>query len=175
MKKLIGLAVLAAVFAGFFAAGTTRADAPAAKGIKWETRVFTGFQTAVKEKKLMVVYFRQDECGTCKGKCKHCSDVDEILRGPIGAAYADKAVWVWQNVGEDDANKNVSRLMEQLSVKSVPTVVLLEVTPTAINEKGRITGRYKAEDYRKHLKTLFAGNDGPADFNPGPNWNRPGR
>jgi hypothetical protein len=139
------------------ASGLGQADTAATPGIQWEQHVFTGFQKALKEKKLMVVYFRQDFCEQCKGPCKHCAKIDAIMRGEQIAAMADRAIWVWQTHGNDDAQKNVEKLRKELGIDRFPTVVVLEVSTVELKEINRVVGVFPEEEFLRLFLPLLQG------------------
>ena len=161
MRKLTSLAV-ASVCWCWPAGWRLVAEEQASPRVEWEQQVYAGFGKAVKDKKLLVVYFRKDFCETCKGPCKHyAAPIDGILRGKEVAALADKAVWVWQTEGVDDAKKNADRLFNDLKLDRYPSVVVLEVSDDAIQERGRIIGQpWQDEEFLKRLRSLLTQDGG---------------
>ncbi len=153
MRKLTSLAVASVlVLAGGMA---LVAEEKASPRVEWNQQVYAGYGKAVKEKKLLVVYFRKDFCETCKGPCKHCAPIDGLLRGKEVGALADKAIWVWQTEGVDDEKKNANRLFNDLKLDRYPSVVVLEVSDDAIQERGRIIGAVADEEFLKRLRSLL--------------------
>src|SRR4051794_21852086 len=118
MTKVMGWVVLGLVAL----AGMGRAAENETPRVRWDDKVFPAFEKALTEKKLLVVYFRNDFCAKCEGPCKHCAVIDAIVRGKEVGTLADRAVWVWQTVGQDDAKKNVEKLMKELNITGVPAV-----------------------------------------------------
>lgn len=166
MKTLFGMAALVVGLGGLLSGGGAAGQTPprfpspfgepAGRKIEWKTNVVAGYQLAVKEKKLLVVYFRHDYCESCMGPCKHCKPIDDIVKGTAAGALADRAVWVWTAL-DKEKGEVLARLMQELEVKSVPTVVVLEVSADSIKERGRVVGKLDPEKFLGQLKPLLGG------------------
>jgi thiol:disulfide interchange protein len=121
-----------------------------AKKVTWEKEVFPAFQKALKEGKPLVVVFTADWC-------EHCVKQNEMFeKEGVLDAYAGKAVFVKVDPGKDDANGNIKRLIEQLGIKKIPTVVVLDVSAEELTERGRVTGNFPASEFREHFGKVMS-------------------
>ncbi len=154
MKTFAKSVIFAAVLAVAGTAGRAADPAPAPR-IEWEGKVNAGYERAVKEKKLLVVYFRKDYCEVSKGPCRHCTPIDTVLGGVGAGRLAGKAVWVWQSLGADDEKGNGAQLMKDLKIEAVPVLVVLEVARDKLTEVGRVTGKFDEATYLQKLRPLL--------------------
>lgn len=126
----------------------TPQPASAAK-IQWRTALYGAFEEALQVKKPLVVYFYQRACQWC----------DRIEAGPFASpevnALGDKAVFARIDYEQDDQHKNVSKMVQSLRIDRFPTVVLLDVWPDAIMERGRVVGYFDILTYYFRLSQLF--------------------
>jgi thioredoxin-related protein len=121
-----------------------------AKPIEFSNALYDSFLKASKEGKPLIVEFSQESCGWCK-KLN-----EETLKSPEVTALGDKAVWVRVDPMKDEDDKgNVRQLQADLKVDKFPTVVVLDVTPQGIRERGRIVGYFKPADFSNNLKQLL--------------------
>ena len=123
--------------------------------VRFETNLYGSFQKAMKANKPLAVFFYQSECDNCKGACKHCAKLEKALNGELAARYADEAVFVKVDILRDDQHKNVSRLMEQLNVKQVPMLIVLDASPKELKEIGRIVGAFPEEEVARRLGAIL--------------------
>jgi len=130
-----------------FALLTVGAGAVHASGqaIYWETNVYSAYREAVAFHKPLVVYFHEDNC-------QWCSRLDSELNLPVtGASIANAAVFVRVDPAHDDDANNVYKLVKQLDIKRYPTVVVLDVAPAAITERGRVNGYFPRDEFMRQL------------------------
>ena len=137
-------------------ASVVRAEEPKTKGLPWQTGLYQGFQQACREKKLLVVYFMQEQCESCKGRCKHCAAMDVSLRSERLAFLEDRGVFVWQDCNKDDNHQNVAHVIKDLGIDRLPTVVVIDVSDRELPvEVGRIQGYFPAEKVVDQLTRLI--------------------
>jgi hypothetical protein len=118
-------------------------------GVPWRLDLYPAFLQACRERKPLIVYFHCGYCAECRGVCVTRSRLEnEAFRSPAFAALADAAIFVWQDAEKDDSRQNVATLMKKLNVDSSPWIAVLDVSPSAIVEVGRIAGYYPTNEFR---------------------------
>jgi hypothetical protein len=100
--------------------------------IYWETNLFSAYHEALALHKPLVVYFSDDQCWWC-------NMLDLQFGSPgITASIAGEAVYVHVTLGHDDDAGNLRRLASQLNIQRGPTFAVLDVSPSAIIERGHV-------------------------------------
>lgn len=145
--RAIMAAMLMAATGGLAVAADNTPTPP--KKVTWEKEVFPAFQKALREGKPLVVVFTADWC-------EHCVKQNEMFETEgVLDRYAGKAIFVKVDPGKDDANGNVKKLLEELGVKKIPTVVVLDVTTEQLTERGRITGNFPAKEFGEQFGKIM--------------------
>lgn len=145
-----------AIMAGILMAATgglaVAAEPPATetKKVIWEDNVVAAFQKALKEGKPLVVVFTADWC-------EHCVMQNEMFeKEGVLDPYAGKAIFVKVDPGKDDTHGNIKRLVAQLGIKQIPTVVVLDVSEEELAERNRVTGHYPAKTFTERFEKVMA-------------------
>ena len=119
------------------------------KAIEWSEQLFDSYQKALETGKPLVVEFSTDWC-------EHCKRLNE---GPLASAevrkYADRAVFARIDPEKDDANHNVSNMVNSLGIDRYPTTVVLNVKADSLQEVGRIVGYYDTPKFVEQLAKLL--------------------
>ena len=79
--------------------------------------------------------------------------------GDLSKAFAKQAgdtgeVW-HTDINESMLRVGRDRLLDPVNLVLVPTLVVLEASPTALKERGRITGKFDEAEYLKRLGAIF--------------------
>ena len=158
-KRVASLAVsLATLFTFAVAAhaGQGRSPYPPARAaaavpkIHWSNLLYRGFESAVRQRKPLIVYFYQRECHYCQRTQR------EVFPSAKINSLAETAVFVAVDTLRDEDDKgNVARLQRDLRADRIPTLVVLDVGPGWITERGRIVGYFDAETYYYNLTQIL--------------------
>jgi len=117
---------------------------------EWSNELYNGFLKASAAKSPLIVMFTQSPCGWCVVLATTI-DADPRLR-PLHA----KAVLVAVDPARDEDDKgNVLQLQKDLKVTKFPTVVVLDVAPNGMRERGRIVGAFPANEFLSNLAQLL--------------------
>ena len=121
----------------------------AAKKVQWHNNLYSAYSQALRENKPLVAYFYFYDCGFCK----------KLENGPLSSkeinSLADKAVFVRVNIHMDDAQKNVSKLIQQLQLERYPSVAVMNVYKDKLTERGRIIGLFETSEYYFNLTQIL--------------------
>src|SRR5947209_548813 len=116
--------------------------------IEWRTNLYPAFQEALSDHKPMILYFYDDR-GNVSQKLQN-----EVLTDSTFNGLSKTAVFIKVPVGLDDAQKNASSLLSQLSITEFPVMVVIDPTPNALVERGRIVGYFDNYAYYMRLSRL---------------------
>jgi thiol-disulfide isomerase/thioredoxin len=121
----------------------------APKSIEWSEQLFDSYQKALETGKPLLVEFSTEWC-------EHCKRLNE---GPLASAevkkYADRAIFARIDPEKDDANHNVSNMVNSLGIDRYPTTVVLKVKSDSLQEVGRIVGYYDTPKFVEQLAKLL--------------------
>jgi Thioredoxin-like domain len=106
----------------------------------WSPTLFEGFTRAIEDHKLLVVLFTERDCPWCA----RLEGV--ILADDRFAKLQAQAVFAFAEPGNEDIKGNNAKIMRDLGIERVPTLVLLDVKTDRIDELVRVTGFKSADE-----------------------------
>jgi thioredoxin-related protein len=130
------------------------AELPARDSSPWSRNLYGSFAKAVEAKKPLVVLFTWDDCDAC-GRLER-----NVIEPKALDQFAERGVFVYAELSDEDKHGNYARLREQLGVTEVPTLVVLDVAPDKLVEAGRVKGNFPAEKYVELVGQVLS--DSPA-------------
>lgn len=124
-----------------------RTTAEELKPIEFSNNLYASFQRAIAENRPLIVEFSQESCEWCQKLNK------ETMESPEMRALAERAIWVRVDpLKDEDAHGNVARLQSMLNIDRYPTTVVLNVSPTALSERGRVSGFFGPDEFSKRIE-----------------------
>jgi hypothetical protein len=116
------------------------------RNIVWRIGLARAYQQARWERKALVVFLHLQGCPHCN---KMIGTLFDDRFGPV----ANRAIFVWQDARRDDANGNVRKLIQDLGITNVPSVVVLDVSDEKMmNDTGYIKGAVSLEETLRVFK-----------------------
>jgi len=113
-------------------------ETPGERGhIEWASSLKDGLAQAQREGKPLVCVFEEDNCAWCK-------KFDQELTKPAAAELGQDAIFVHLSPSKD---QGAFTLANNLGIDSYPTVSVLDVNGSNINERSRMTGFMTADQF----------------------------
>ena len=125
-------------------------DRSNAKPLDWSNDLFHSFQRAISEGKPLVVEFSQESCPWCNRLNNETMSSDQV-RGSL----RDAVVCRIDPEKDDDVKGNIAKLQKDLGVDRYPTTLVLDVSKSSIQERGRIVGYFEPMEYSRRLNGLM--------------------
>ncbi|MBS1989562.1 MAG: thioredoxin family protein [Cyanobacteria bacterium SZAS LIN-3] len=110
--------------------------------LEWSPSLKDAVAEAKRQGKPLVCVFEEDYCGWCK-------QMDKEFAKPAAVGLGRDAVFVRLSPSTDPAAK---ALADNLGVKAYPTVSVLDIRGSNVNERTRITGFTTVEDIATRIK-----------------------
>jgi thiol:disulfide interchange protein DsbD len=115
------------------------------KKIEWKTNLVEAYKQALKEGKPLVVEFSADWCAFCRSMDNYILPRPEVQKMAGTAVFAKV---------DPDIDKDAADMVESFNIKSYPTFLVLDCSPQALRERGRIVGYQDADEFVRLLKLL---------------------
>ena len=103
------------------------------------------YQKALDSGKPLVLVLGEDWCG-------HCKNMKSQLEDPQLGRFTKDAVFVYASPSKDPAAK---LMVEKLGIKGVPAITVLEPNASMIEERGRLSGYFTAQELSANFTRLL--------------------